>query len=300
MSQIPRKACLFAFALQTQQGTPAALASAVILPLPGAETIQTDPHYEFLRYADDNAYENTYVERGTWAEGDVQVPLIPGSCADLFDWIITRDAYWQGKWATVWSDLVNVQKKWSDVKVARATFRFRTFQEPELTLTLRARKVETGEAIAGSIVVPQPYECKEIEFQVSWNTNTPAADTTIREVTIEIDNMVESGEDGGRITNDVYPVTLDNEMGPVVTGSLSRDFRSSAAYDAWAAGNEGSLKVVMSRGTTTATVFLPRVVWVGNDVGIPDSGFVREGINFRALGSTDGATAPIDLAESTV
>ncbi|MCD6350898.1 MAG: hypothetical protein J7M26_02155 [Armatimonadetes bacterium] len=299
MSQIPRKACLFAFGLQTQQGTPAALASAVILPLPGAESIQTDPHYEFLRYADNNAYENTYVERGTWAEGDVRVPLIPGSCSDLFDWIITRDANWQGKWATVWSDLVNAQKKWSDVKVARATLRVRQFEEPELTLTLRARKVETGESITGSVIVPQPYECKEIQFLASWDSGTPAADTTIREINIEIDNMVESGEDGGRITNDVAPVTLDNEMGPVVSGSLSRDFTSSDAYDAWVAGNEGSLKVTMTRGTTVATILLPRVVWTQNDAGIPDSGFVREGISFKALGSTDGTTAPISLSEET-
>ena len=299
MGQVPRKACIFGFALQTGKGEPASIGDIIGLPLPAGESLQTDPHFSFLHYADGRAGISTYVNRGTWMEGDVRVPMIPGSCVDLFDWIVSRDQYWQGVWATVWVDLANTTKKWTDVKVVRARFSHKSPEEPDLSLSLRGRICAAGESLAGiDVLEPWPYVCDEVSFAATWNGTSPVADLTARQVQFTVDNNVETGDRGMRIAPQIYPQTLDNEMGQTVEGSIERDFSDGDAMDAFLAGQEGALELSMVRDGYTSLLSLPRIVQKLNKTVTPDSGFVNEPIEFTALDSTDGAVACIDMSES--
>jgi len=291
MAQQSRKDCLWAYALQASEGTAVTSTGQITLPLPAGADLEADPHYSFVHYANGVAYERVFTEGGTWAEGDVRVPLIPGYVGDIFTWILDG-------WATVWMDLGGVTKKFYDVRVKKATFTFAAGKTPECTLSLIAKRVATGEAITVAPPDAWEYKCKEIGFKASWNSGTPATDKTLRGLTIEIDTCLESGEEGMRIAAQDYPETLESKMGPIVTGTITRDFSSSALYNAWKNGSVGSMAVVMARGSNTATITIPNVFYGAHPLKIPDDGFVTEEVQYHGITSADGTAAPITMAET--
>lgn len=298
-NQTPRKLVKWAWALQTAEGTAELKAAQIALPLPAGADYGSDPHFSFPRYADGNMYEYPYIEEGTWQEGDVRVPLIPGYVQELFDWIITRDAYYQGKFATMWFDFGVVTEKYYDVKVNKAVLTIKAGAKPELVLTLQGKRVGTGEAITATVVEPWEYSFKEGAVTADWDGSTLAAENTLRTITIEIDNTLESGQEGMRIMAQDYPQTMENQLGPIVTGTLDRDFSSTALYTAMLAKATGKLVVTLTHGANVATITLPLIFYTGKrHLPIPEDGFIKEDVPFRARGSADGTDAPITMAET--
>ena len=81
-------------------------------------------------------------------------------------------------------------------------------------------------------------------------------------------------------------------------GAFSRDFVDNAVYADFATGTEAALTITLQRDAATAELELPRILYLGDDLGLPGSHRRRlvEQVDFLALGSTDGLTAPIILS----
>ena len=94
------------------------------------------------------------------------------------------------------------------------------------------------------------------------------------------------------------PLQLYNTAGCRVYGVLSRDFVDNAVYADFADGEEAALTIALQRGANTASLTLPRVLYTHSALGLPGSHEqrIRDSVQFVALGSVDGETAPITLA----
>lgn len=299
MPQLSRKRVKFAWALQSAEGTPALQGAQIALPLPAGFKYGSDPHYSFVDYAGGNPHDYIYVEEGTWQEGEFRIPLIPGYCEEIAEWIMARDAYDQAKWATLWLDFGTVTRKWYDVKVKQATFTFKGGARPELQLSLQGKRAGTGEAITVDAPEAWEYRAKEVALQSDYDGSTLVVDTTIRGLTIEIDNKLESPQDGMRIAAVEYPISMDNDVGQTVTGTIERDYSSNDLVTALVARAKGALTVTATRGGNVLTLTLPSIVYTGSDTPeVPESGFVKESVAFHAVGSADGETGPLTIAET--
>lgn len=302
-----KRLCKFAYAVQAAEGTAKLAADMVLLPLPAGESLKDDFHKEVIDYADGIAGDRDYVEKGRWVEGDVQVPMLPGYLGDLLDWTLTRDSEAQAQFATLWVDLTNsLVRKYYDAKVASARFHVAPPSHPELTLTVRAKKIDDDNAetfAAATLPEVSPYQARNVTFSIDPDGASPVLSCTLKEFTVEIDNRLMSGEDGMRICPYETPQYLDNGGHPRVTGTISEDFRSTALYDAWLAGAEGSITCVLARTvnttTYTATLTLPRIFYPNS--GHPNisdgDDFLNNEVPFHALWSMDGETAAITFAE---
>lgn len=298
--QIPRENCSWAYKVQESQGTAMTQGTQIALPLPAGASGQEDRHFKFPKYADGTAFESQYIGGGTWPEGTIRVPLIPGYVNALLGWVMTRDGDNQGQWATVWQDLVRVTRKFYDCKVVTAKITLSSFGTPELEINWRGKGVSTDEAITGALPAAyREYTFDEAAISIDYDGSTTAADYSLRNIAFDIDNQIETGEEGGRIRASEYPYTLDNKSGMVVTGTLDRDFADSSLYDAWKAKNVGKIIATLTRGANVATFTASRVFWADPKYDIPggENELLKEPCTFRCLGSTDGATAPLTAAE---
>ena len=63
-------------------------------------------------------------------------------------------------------------------------------------------------------------------------------------------------------------------------------------------GQEAALALTLTRGVASAAITLPRVLYTGSEMGLPGAHDRRivERVEFTALGSVDGVTAPVTLA----
>jgi len=277
-----------------------------MLPLPAGESLVDDMHKEVIDYADGYAMQRDYYEKGRWAEGDVQLPMLPSYLGDLLDWALTVDGEAQTQFATLWVGYNGLVRKYYDVKVASGKLTHSAGDLPQLTFTVRAKKVDdthSDDFASATLIEARAYANKNVTFSLDVDGSSPVASCILHEFSVEWDNQVMSGEDGMRICPYVFPYKLDNGGHPVVTGTLSEDFRSTALYAAWLAENEGSLTYVMTQTHNstpyTATLSLPRIFYPSRGhPNIPDGDqFLKNEVPFIALGAMDGSVGPITWAE---
>jgi hypothetical protein len=291
----------FGFGLQAEKGSYAA--PDTWLPLmkrngDAGDGVRLHKNYALLDLADSNDYESRYYSAGEWAEGEVAVPMIPGSLANLISWIQDRDADNQGKWASVLIDCVNETKKLTDVKVRRATIDLVKGQPVVCRLDLGGLKLESGTAVTPAVPTSAPYIFREATVQLATGGGALADDINCERIQIVIDNAVEEMAEGMRLAPGAWPRQMYNLGGVRCWGALSRDFVDSAVYTDFATGQEAALGITLTRGATSASITLPRVLYTGSDMGLPGSHDRRivERVEFTALGSVDGVTAPVALA----
>jgi len=308
MATALNKHVLFGFQVQTTKGVQA---SDNIIWTPFSDTFDFNfrPNIEVFRQADNTDYEHLAYSRGHWWEGTAPVTIVPtaGTITELIDWIQTRDAYNQGKWASVYClhRDVNVVKASYDVKVRRATLRLEKGNPAAFSLELAGLNTGTSPSV-GTCATGGPYLWNEatIEQDLGAGSYSPTADMELIEITL--DNNLEDPADGLRITSGNTPQQLYNVAGVSCTGRIERDFVDNsyhALYLNQADSNfsdtyDAALRITLTRGGVTITLELPRVKftdWVANPSGT-NEGRIREEITFVALGSDDGATAPIVLS----
>ena len=287
----------FGFAVQTQKGS--FTTPDTWLPVTDAqESIELQKNYITLDMADTNQFENKYLSAGEWAEGRIIVPVIPGVVTNLLSWIQGRDSYNQGKWASLLIDCVNEIKKLTDAKIRTATFDFVKASPVTCTLDVAALHMEAGTSASPVMPATAPYIYQEADVELATGGGALAEDVNCEAISITIDNMVEDCADGMRLAASGEPLQLYNTAGCRVRGSLSRDFVDNAVYADFADGEEAALTITLQRGANTASLTLPRILYTRDNLGLPGSHErrIRERIQFVALGSVDGETAPITLA----
>jgi len=290
----------FGFGLQTQQGT--YVAPTVWLPLMSngsrGETLKWHKNYVTLDMADTNDFQSRYFSVGEWVAGQITVPLIPGALTALLSWIQDRDQDNQGKWASLVVDCVNEVKQVTDAKVRRVTFDMAKGQPVMCTLEVVALKMQSGVPAAVAMPTAAPYLYREAAVELAVGGGALAEDVACEQIRLVIENMVEEAAEGLRLVSGVNPRHLYNLSGVRCHGAVSRDFVDNALYADFAAGQEAALRIELTRGASTATISLPRVLYTESDLGLPGSHEQRivEAVQFRALGSLDGLTAPITLA----
>ncbi len=287
----------FGFAIQTEKGS--FVTPDTWLPVTGTqESIQLQNNYITLDMADTVGYENKYLSIGRWAEGRITVPLVPGVMANLLSWIQDRDSYNQGKWASVLVDCVNEVKKLRDVKVRSASFEFVKAKPVTCTLEVAALHIEAGTGANPVMPRTAPYIYQEADVEIATGGGSLAEDVNCEMIQIHVDNMVEDCADGMRLAASAEPLQLYNTAGCRVRGGISRDFVDNALYADFADGEEAALSIELARGANSMSLSLPRLLYVTDSLGLPGSHSrrLRERVQFVALGSTDGATAPITLA----
>lgn len=303
MGNVPAKKTKLGFALIDAKGEDVTVAGNFdIYPLPEAESLAEDPGYTFLEWADGRKYLDTYVAGLQSVSGSLTLPMIPGYCADLFAWATTRDADEQGKWAVINAEYYNARRKFRDCKCSTARLSFRGSELAMMRFDVTGRFADAGVDLTSAYALEvAPYRIGEQLFEIKLGgAGTYSATSYVSAVDIEIDNAVESPEDGATIQPRYYPFDLGNDYGPRVTGTLDRRFVDDDLYADFVAGREGALRITLTRaGVATATITLPRIVYTGQGIHAGGSGLMREsGVPFTALGSgTHYATAPITLGE---
>jgi hypothetical protein len=195
-------------------------------------------------------------------------------------------------------DCVSAVKKLTDCKVRRVRFRFRKGEVVDSIIDVAGLLMEAGSPTAPSIPTAAPYVFTEASVQLETGGQGLADDVHCERIVIDIDNVVEEPSDGMRLRQSTAPLQLYNLAGIRCTGVLDRDFVDSDVYDDFISGTEAALAVTLQRGVDTCTFTLPRLVYEADSAALPGVGDERivERVAFRALGSVDGATAPITLS----
>jgi hypothetical protein len=289
----------FGFGVQAAQGN--YVAPSVWLPLMGGErgdSITWRKNYVTLDMADGNDFESRYFGVGEWAEGQITVPLVPGAITSLLSWVQDRDQDNQGKWASLLVDCVHEVKKVTDAKVRRLTLDLVKGKPAICTLDVAGLKMESGLSAAVNMPTAAPYLYREATVEIASGGGALTADVDCEQIRIVIENMVEDPAEGLRLAEGSSPKHLYNLCGVRCRGAISRDFVDTALYGDFAAGQEAALRIQLARGASTATISLPRVLYTESDLGLPGSHEKRivETVQFVALGSLDGLTAPVVLS----
>lgn len=231
----------FAFGVQSAQGT-AKTSALTWIPMRGTTDLEVVPNQELLDAADGYDHDHLMYSAGYHVEGNAVVSLQPidATLESLIDWILTRDSYNQGQFATVVIKDTQVQRQFMDVKVSRATFRFTAGQPVEFELALVGIQRYTATTIAQATTdATAPYLFNEATVSVDWDVSGSAvADTSIKSIQIDIDNRVQDPREGFRLRAQAYPTTLYNEGAPAITGRMTRDHigggsESQDPYSSW-------------------------------------------------------------------
>ncbi len=291
----------FGFGLQSEKG--AYVAPSVFLPIMkraggAGESVRLHRNHTLLDLADSNSYQSRYFSAGEWAEGEIALPMIPGSLSSLISWIQERDADCQARWASVLIDCVHEVKKLTDVKVRRARIDLVKGQPVVCTLDLGALKIESGGVPSPNMPTAAPYIFREAIVSLATGGGNLAEDIHCERIQIVLDNTVEAMAEGMRLAPGANPRQMYNLAGVRCFGAFSRDFVDSAVYADFASGQEAALAITLSRGAVSALITLPRVLYTASDMGLPGSHDRRivERVDFTALGSVDGVTPPVTLA----
>ena len=265
------------------------------------------------RQADYNDYIHLLYSSGIWSEGGAPISLIPDATmwASLIVWLQTRDAYNQGKWASVYLyDTTIGIRAFMDVKVREFNFRFTRGEPVRLDLQLVGKKPGTGTPIptlTGRRLGPYLWKETEVQLDMGNAGGSLAVTVDIESAELRGDNMIHSPEEGLRITdsNGAYPQKLYNIGGMNVTGSFSRDFLDTTAYATYvalgtsdfAATYDASVQFLMTR-VTTATALVNRMQLMEHaaDYAGSNEGRLVESVDWQGLGSTTGADAPLTLS----
>lgn len=309
MAQFPQKMSLFATALQTQRGVAAATPTIVWprLEVGGPSAVK---NVNYIHWADNRAGEAFFTDRGTWYEGDVSLPIVPGylgGAGGLIDILCTRDAAWQGKWFSCWEDIgANYRRQFVDCKTRSFNLKFTAGEEPSLSATIGGLSQVAGLDLSSyDPIAIEPYMVKEISAELGEYGGAYAATCIFKSIDISVDNNCTSFEDEMRIcgTNPGNPHDQPNFMGQIVEGSAEAEFSDATLIEAFEELTVMKLKITLARaGIATAIIEIPRLHIGANPLkGGGASGMVmQDGIQFHGLYSgTDYATSAIVVTETT-
>lgn len=286
------------FKVQVSQGS--YLAPDVSLRLADAESVAEQLNYEILDSADGHDWQSQYFSTGEWASGGIPLFLTPTKVTELFSWIQDRDSYNQGKYASIQIDCVDIVKKLTDAKVYRATFVLEKGRLALCTLDINAITFAAGTTASPTMPTSEPYVVsKELALSTKYGGGNYAVITNFERLTIDVDCMGEDPAEGLRLQASASPIALYNLSGVRCTGSATLDLSDTDLYDDWRAGQIGAIKAILTRGSDAAQLEMPRVLWTAVSAPLAGSTDQRIIVNadFHALGSTDGATAPITFSE---
>ena len=265
-----------------------------------SESLQPEPNWSILNFADKNDYQSKYFSAGKWVTGDVTLPLIPGATANILTAIMTRDADNQGKWLSFLLDCNQTVKKITDAKVNSASFEFRAGEEARVTLNLTALLYETGSATGGSPNTGTPYIYQQADWKVGFagvSYVTKGSDTGIKALTIDVDNGVDDPANGMRLRNSYAPLQLRNLSGPRVTATFDRDYTDNSLWTDFVAGTEFDMYFKLTSGSLSVTFITTRCIYESSGMNAPGTteDETPESYTVRALGSVDGATGPLQI-----
>ncbi|MCD6361606.1 MAG: hypothetical protein J7M38_12185 [Armatimonadetes bacterium] len=291
----------FGFGLQEDKGTfvnPTTWLPLMHVSGTDGDSLLLQKNYTLFDMADMNDYESRYYSAGEWVEGEVPLPLIPGALTNLLSWLQDRDANNQGKWASIVVDCVNEVKKLTDVKVRKATIDLIKGEPVSCVLDIAGLKMESGSVPSPSLPVAAPYIFREATIEMSKGGSPVSEEVNCERIRLVIDNAVERVSEGLRLVPSAAPQQLYNLAGVRCVGAFSRDFVDNSVYADFACGTEAALVITLARGETTAVISLPRVLYTASDMGLPGAHEQRivEKVDFVALGSIDGLTAPVVLS----
>jgi hypothetical protein len=305
----------FGFELQSVEGSQALGTDPAWLPLCAPNGFQWVPNIQILNMGDSLYYERAAFSGGQWWAGAVKFYLTPGHASAISSWIQTRDAYGQGKFATVWQldtrgDGTSVWRGVGDVKVASASFEF-TPRSP-VVVTLNLLGISAAASVANSVAVATaaPYITKDCVFSYIPNASVGTSDGwNLKNLTLNINNHLQSPEEGMRLNSSYCPYRLYNEGYMSVSGSFLRDYQDqqieaaihsqaewgTALDDWWEQTYDGSLVVTMTRGVVlTATVARVRYTDWSNQLPGSRVGALNEAVQFAGLSSYNaGWISPI-------
>lgn len=306
----------FGFELQSAQGSQALGTSPAWLPLCAPNGFQWVPNIRVLDAGDSTAYERAAHSGGQWWAGAVKFYLCPGHASAISAWIQDRDEYGQGKFATVWQsdvlgDGTTVWRQVMDVKVASAAFEFSPGGAVVVTLSLVGISNATSSLPANyTPSITAPYIVKDCVFDYIPDAAVGTHDGwNLKTLSLNINNHVQSPEDGMRLNSSYNPYRLYNEGYVSVAGSFIRDYQDQqiesaiqkqAEYgvgldDWWDQTYDGALTVTMSRGVTlTVTVARVRYTDWNNQLLGSRVGALNEAVQFVGLSKySSGWIAPV-------
>lgn len=307
----------FGFALQSGQGVEAT-SDPIWLPFVGSLELNRNSNPEPLELADRCNFDRLVYPKCKYWAGSVTVLLCPGAAHDLIDhWIKERDAYSQGRWATVWVvDGLGAVRTAADVKIASASFEFSTQNAVSVSLSMIGIS-------DGTNVTPTDYDQPTLVapyiFKDAVVTHKPYATGSYESIhckslSINIEEFLDSPEDGLRLNGSYFPATLYNSRVYRVTGTLERDYQTVSTAQAYWVQNEdatidaahdwnedtydGEIGVGIVRGAGTIAISIPHVRYTDWSPRITGgrAGVQTEVAQFMALTDSTGVTAPLTLS----
>ena len=303
---IPHKYCNVTVALQIAKDAEAG--TAYKLPLPEGTDLTNNKNYTFFQYSGGHYGPKHYETGGTYMEGTLRIPFIPGYVAagDLYTWIWGRTSeatYFQTNWATITRDLGHTKETYTNCKVMGGTIAV-DYAGNYVSLDLNVAGIAepTPASVDGdeSLFTTRPYRYKEttLETAEGGTYGVPGAvlagSNVTRNHSLEFNNMNEAPGDMGTLQNpgSTYPYDLPSSAKAVWTGSFDRIYANSDIYDAFMGGEECAYVLTMASvlSDVTCTFTMPRIVYTEDPLNAPDSGIVRESVSFQALEKQVGVT----------
>jgi hypothetical protein len=249
--------------------------------------------------------------RGIWMDGNggVSVQPVSGSLTNLLSWIFDRDSYQQGKWGTVVYSDGRRSYQYQDTKVAHAKFSLNAGRPLELELGLFGITPATPSIALGSIQDGAPYTFNETTVKVDWDSSgsvSGSAEKTLKTFELDVDNQLQSGEDGLRLCDSLYPQTGYNNGAGVFTGSFVRDYIDSTTesqdpYDLWlnqitvaySDSYNAQMSVTLTRGGVSLVFTMPNMRFrvARQPANASRRGTRNQTVEFQALCTAGGAAA---------
>jgi len=291
-----------AFAIQADMETVNVTpADFVFVPLTTDESLKTNKNYSFDVGVEGFAGPNKFYSQGEIVEGGVAITMVPGATADLVDWMITRDADGQGKFATVIINTPALRRRFTGCKIdtARLVFESKNLLAADLSLVGKFEDSDASPTLTPSWAVDNPYMFADCALEVGGS-----ADLTFNRVELTVNNHVD--KECFRLNGTGKPEVFYNLGGPDCEGTFERDAVDSVIYAAFMAGTSGSMTVTAERtiGEDTYSVAFEMKKIIYTESGLHAKG-QRNARNvntgtFTAMSGVEVATpfAPIAITDT--
>jgi hypothetical protein len=302
------KHSLFGFQIQESEGVQAS--NAIIwTPFNDTMDFSRKATLEMYSQADGTDYNHLMFNSGQWYDGAAPIALIPtsGTIAALIDWIQTRDAYNQGKFATVYlyQRDTGVNQAIVDTKVRTATFRFEKRRPVMLSLDLVGKTPGTTPAV-GVCDTGGPYLWSEAVVTQDLDIGSLSETVDMETIEVTIDNKVQDATEGMRITSGVTPAHIYNTGDINCTGRFTVDYTDATLFNLFtqqlnydfSIEGDVQLNIALARSAISLNLLVNRLKfteWRGNPNGTND-GIIPQEITWQGLGSDDGTVPPITLS----
>lgn len=310
----------FGFQIQAEEGT--AISDNVLwCPFNDTLDFKLQGNREVYRQADMNDYLHLIYSTGVWFAGGAPIILQPvaGTLDAMIDWLTTRDSYNQAKWASCYLyDDARGLRGVMDAKIREATIRLAKGTPVALELQIAAKKPTTEAPTPTVTDTGGPYLWRETTFDIDFGgAGSMSTIIDIEASDIRIDENLEDPAEGLRLTaaQGHFPQKLYNIGMYEATGSFSRDFLDTAVYDVWKAlcgadpadandvpldfstSVDAQINYLLSRGGISFNLLVNRCQYMDHSADPAGSnvGRIVEAVEWQALGSDDGNTAPITL-----